>query len=343
MTAPESGPELWARLPLGRLLQRVLRLLLAADLREVFLGDLIEEGHLRLRVSPPAEVARWLWRETLRSAPALIGWRLRRLLARAQPLPAAVMFGPRGGHRGWTLSLAVSLSAHALALLAVVAWVFSRVDELDPANLPQPIAMDVLDEDRPAEADEVAGPAGNAEVGARPPVQARVRRLKPTRRPGLQAPVPVAEVAAGAPAPAALPAAPPAVAAAPTAAPDPGVPAGRSALLTAGFSPSLRKGPPAGEPRLRLPPRVGEKRCLSCPSPQLPHPYARLGIGQEMLVQACVNVRGEVSSAKVLRGFDPVVDAKVVETVRGWRMAPFSLDGHPVPFCYTTRFLFTTH
>ena len=45
----------------------------------------------------------------------------------------------------------------------------------------------------------------------------------------------------------------------------------------------------------------------------------------------------------MIRGHRPAIDAKVVETVRGWRLLPYSLDGHPVPFCYTTRFLFTTH
>jgi TonB family protein len=61
---------------------------------------------------------------------------------------------------------------------------------------------------------------------------------------------------------------------------------------------------------------------------------------QELLVKSCVNAGGTVTSVDVLRGLDPVVDTGVKKTIQGWRFSPHTVDGHPVPFCYTTRFIF---
>jgi len=85
---------------------------------------------------------------------------------------------------------------------------------------------------------------------------------------------------------------------------------------------------------------VAQKRCLSCPEPHLPAVFQQLGMEQQMLVRSCVDTRGAVTSVDVLRGLDPVVDTGVKKTVQAWRFSPHTLDGHPVPFCYTTRFVF---
>jgi hypothetical protein len=331
--APES--DFLSRIPAGGLLAAVSRLLLSADRREEFLGDLVEEGSLRLRVGSPRDVAIWMWSQLLRSAPSLVGCRLRRLATRAQPLPGGgLLVASRSGHRGWPLSLAVSVSAHALVLVAAVSWVFYRVEEIDPERFVIELPPAELADPGPAQPPKDV-PVGFADLPA--PTRA-ARPWRPARRP-LPASVPLPAAPGD---PAALP---------PGAAPEaPAVQ--RTAVLTSGlpgfFAPTSSRpsqpgmGSKGPEPR-RLPPRVGEKRCLSCPTPQLPYPYGRLGVGQEMLVKTCVSVRGQVSSVQVIRGIDRTIDAKVVETVRGWRLLPYSLDGHAVPFCYTTRFLFTTH
>jgi hypothetical protein len=347
-SGPAGSPEqpLLGRLPLPWLFSALSRLLLSADQREEFLGDLVEEANLRLRVSAPAEVTLWMWSQLLRSAPTLVGWRIRRLAVRPQPLRSAagLLVASRAGHRGWPLSLAVSMSAHALVLLAVGSWVLWRVEEIEPSR-----ALDIRT-DGWLDPPPLEAPAPSS-AGAPAPstLQARARRIKTSRRPALVAPAAPAPAEATAPdAEAARGPSPPlaAVAGGPPRAAPPVVTDGRSVLQAGVFSRAGGAGSGPGWPqeqRVRLPPRVGEKRCLSCPTPQLPHPYARLGVGQEMVVRACVNVKGEVSSVEVLRGMDPLVDARVTETVRGWRLAPYSLDGHPVPFCYNTRFLFTTH
>ena len=61
-----------------------------------------------------------------------------------------------------------------------------------------------------------------------------------------------------------------------------------------------------------------------------------------MVIRTCVSSAGEVTSVNVLRGFDATVNREVTATVRHWRMVPYQLNGHPVPFCYATRFIFTS-
>ena len=349
----EEPPPLLSTLPLGGLLATLLRLLLPADRRDEFLGDLIEEGHLRLRACTRSALARWMWQQALGSAPTLVGWRIRRLVF--VPRAGALVVAGRGGRRGLPVSLAVSVSAHALVLTGVLAVVLSRVEELDPGFIIDrswTVFTDPSAHEQEASRDDTIFP--------RRLESAPLRRMRTARRPiapsrplsGAAAETSAAQIApAGAPGSPAAPVAPDGAfaPAAPATTDTASAMAGAVTAMSAsahggagGRSITNRRADGA-EPRLRLPPRVVEKRCLSCPTPQLPHPYARLGIGQEMLVQTCVGVRGDVTSVRVLRGFDPIVDERVKETIRRWQLTPYSLDGHPVPFCYTTRFLFTTH
>ena len=215
-----------------------------------------------------------------------------------------------------------------MVLIAAVGWVLSQVEEIEPPRFSD-FSAAFLPE--PATPDEASG------VAPRALKQARPLRLRLARRPVIPAPAssPAAAESAG-------PASSPAVTTAPSGALPPGTPSGDPVHRGSGVD-IHEGGSDVAQPRIRLPPRVGEKRCLSCPAPQLPHPYARLGLGREMLVKTCVSTRGTVKSVEVLSGFEPAVDARVIETIRGWRLAPFSVDGHAVPFCYETRFLFTTH
>jgi hypothetical protein len=113
---PVQPPRLLDTIPGGALLSRVLPLLARADRREEFIGDLIEEARRLSDRSPPWRIALWLWSQALRSAPALLAGRLRH----------------PGGRPSLALSLALSLSAHALVLCLVVGWAFSRVEEIAP-------------------------------------------------------------------------------------------------------------------------------------------------------------------------------------------------------------------
>jgi hypothetical protein len=341
-TVPTPPPprSLLDDLPLGGLLGRVLWLALGPDTREAFVGDLVEEAQLRLRFCSRGQMARWVWGQTLRSLPALLGMRLRALgsalLVRlvgpgARPLRLAA--GTRAGRPGWPLSLAVSLLAHTLVVVAAVGLVLSRVEEVHPpapdditAHLPTDIETTRLDDfDAVDDLDDVQPPAtakAPAAVRSASEVPAP-RRYRPARKPLLTAmvPLPVAGPLPG------------------RMTPGSGAPGGPATLAVTHEVRSV-DGDDAIRPNVWLPPRVAEKRCLSCPQPQLPPHYARFARGRDMLVRTCVSAQGEVQSATVTRGFDSIISREVTETVRGWRLSPYYLSGHPVPFCYVTRFLF---
>jgi hypothetical protein len=285
-----------ALVPFGGALSALLRLLLG-DQREEFEGDLVEEARLRLRFSSRRTMAAWIWMQALRSVPSLLVLRARRWLARPlTPALAGRPFSPGG--RALPLSLAVSLSVHAVLVLMAVSWAFFREDELE-APRPREIAMAVFPEAAAPETPVVAPAAQEL-----PQVRRARRRMHASTEPTPRIePMPPAE----------LP-----VAVIPVTVPS-------------------RPAPP-----VRVPIAVAEKQCVSCPAPQLPPAFARLGVEQQMLVKTCVGINGEVTSVDVLRGFDSNVSARVTETVRGWRLTPYALDGHPVPFCYPTRFIFAS-
>jgi Gram-negative bacterial TonB protein C-terminal len=324
---PGEAPGMLATIPLGSLLAGVLRLAVPADRREEFLGDLIEEAHWRQARATLGDPAIWLWTQVLRSLPMLLGLRLRVLATGvwASPTPArpggGLLVAARGNQRGWPVSLAVSVSAHALVVVAALGWLFTQVDEVQemqpvrtPMDVLASIVADVSGAEPPPEA--TVGSIVASEDAAAPTRRARlVRRSRPSVSPQ------------------------------PAAAPQPGseLPgsAGVDTVKLTVQPPSVSNRVGIGGP-VALPPRIAEKRCLTCPAPQLPPAYAHLARGQDMVIRTCVNSSGEVTSVNVLRGFDSTVNREVTSTVRHWRMVPYLLNGHPVPFCYATRFIFTS-
>jgi hypothetical protein len=335
MSSAREPPASPGAPPSAALLARLLRLVLSAERSEEFVGDLIEEAALRARAGSRASLALWLWSQTLRSIPSLVVGRLRALvsavlgqLGRGRPGDGlgGVLVGARAGRRGWPLSVAVSLSAHAAVAVFALLWVVSRVDEIEPPRIPLDFAPALAAEPSPA----TSLPPPMSEDPVHP------RRLRAPRR---------TAVHLSAIAPAAFDTGFLSALAAPVVGSPPPDAATPPPTPSADLRPSL--GPVPGGSRadapVRLPPRVVEKRCLSCPLPQLPHPHAVLALGREMMVKTCVSARGDVTSVNVLRGFDRAVDARVTEAIRGWRLSPYSLEGHPVPFCYATRFVFASH
>ena len=87
-----SSPRL-DTVPLSGLLGHLLRLLISRERSEEFLGDLVEDWNLRPGTGTRTDLALWLWRETLRSVPTLIAWRIRLLVARAHPLSSPLSDG----------------------------------------------------------------------------------------------------------------------------------------------------------------------------------------------------------------------------------------------------------
>jgi hypothetical protein len=95
-------------------------------------------------------------------------------------------------------------------------------------------------------------------------------------------------------------------------------------------------------PARMLPPQVGEKRCLSCPLPRLPPAFRQLGAVLTVLARICADATGRTTKVDILRGLGGDVDQQIAAVLAAWRFAPLQLDGRPVPFCYVSRFVFST-
>jgi hypothetical protein len=316
-----NGPgddDLLATIPLGRLLVAVLRALVSADRREEFVGDLVEQAHGELAGRSPSQVSRWLWGETLHSAPSLLALRLRRLARRVTQLPGqharqlrtvgvpGLLLGARGEQRSWSLPMVVSLATHALAVAVVGAFTLDQIDEMQAPRVAVVIEAPTFAPLRTGGPTTEPAAFGSGGVSEQRPHHPHLRPPAPVR-PSAVVPPPVALAAKDAGPPPRLPA---------------------EDLIE-------------GEIAIILPASVAEGRCISCPLPQLPPAFVRLGSPQRVDVKTCVGKAGDVTSVEVLRGLGPLADASVVGTVRAWHFMPPSVGDHPVPFCYPTRFLFT--
>jgi TonB family protein len=298
--------DLLGSIPGGGLLSGLLRLLLAEERREEFVGDLVEQAHAELSDRPPAEIALWLWGQALHSAPTLLVARVRRF-ARAGFHPGAprvaagsLLLGGRMEARSWPLPMAISVSVHAVAVSVLFVLTLGQMEELQApwvrvglhrafARLAPTTSM----------AQELPAPQPRRHHRARLP-------LRPAS--------PLAMEPVAPPLPAAI---------------------GEASPETPIEDPEVRKVV------VVLPPAVADKRCVSCPAPKLPPAFVQLGAEQKVVVKTCVGSQGNVTSVDVLRGLGPLADASVVDTVRSWRFTPHSVGDHPVPFCYPTRFVFT--
>jgi TonB family protein len=301
-----SGPgeDLLAAVPFGGLLSGVLRLLLAEERREEFVGDLVEQARTELCDQPAAQIGMWLWGQTLHSAPSLLLARARRLARRATGLShpgggralAVGFVGHEEEARSWSLPMAISVSVHAVVLSALFLVTLGQV-ELEGSWVPVHFKRALSLAPAPTMAEQTV------------PERRRPRKARLTPRPVLAAIAP------------AVPAFTPL----------------RSDLLDE----KPIEDPEVRNVVVILPPAVADKRCLSCPPPKLPPAFVHLGVQQRVEVKTCVGAQGNVTSVDVVRGLGPLADAGVVDTVRGWRFSPHSVGDHPVPFCYPTRFVFT--
>jgi hypothetical protein len=68
--------------------------------------------------------------------------------------------------------------------------------------------------------------------------------------------------------------------------------------------------------------------------PSLPPPLNRPGTTLRGLFKICVSAAGQVSDVKILRSADPLVDGDWTAVIRRWQYKPFTLNGHPTPFCH---------
>jgi len=90
-------------------------------------------------------------------------------------------------------------------------------------------------------------------------------------------------------------------------------------------------------------PQIARQQLLIDPNAEaykvtLPPPLVRTGMTFSAVVRICVSAQGTVSEVKLLRGADPAIDPQIPAVLGRWRYRPYTIDGHPVPFCYTIRY-----
>lgn len=313
----------------GKLPCALLGLLLPPGRRDEFIGDLLEEARQRAARSGQRQASHWLWGQVFQSCPSLVVARLRRIPASravALAVPAGVRAGSGGAFGGFlvgrprprrSFAVSVSVLVHVVVLTAALIHGMWSVDELAGPRVVIRFWTGL----------PPVTPLFEEPAGGRPPkpLHSEPRSEKPVLRP--HAPT--------APLPAALPV---------TLRPGggDGENLGAGSGKGAGLVPCPEDADCGGAPLppRSLPPKVGEKSCLSCPLPQLPPAFLRIGT-QSILTRICVDADGHVVSAKILSGLGGAADDGVIETLQQWRFQPYAVDGRPVPFCYVSRFVFT--
>jgi TonB family protein len=73
--------------------------------------------------------------------------------------------------------------------------------------------------------------------------------------------------------------------------------------------------------------------------------YPRLAVAANVtgvvILEATIDVRGEVADVRVLRSVHPILDAEAVKAVQQWRYSPLTLNGHLTPFVLTVTLSFS--
>jgi len=70
----------------------------------------------------------------------------------------------------------------------------------------------------------------------------------------------------------------------------------------------------------------------------LPPAFNRPGVRLWALIKICVSKEGDVADVKLVKGMDPTVDPLLREKAMSWKYKPYTIDGRPVPFCYSLRY-----
>jgi protein TonB len=96
------------------------------------------------------------------------------------------------------------------------------------------------------------------------------------------------------------------------------------------------------DPPKMLAPNIGSGQLAINPSqdpykPRMPAALNRAGNTIWGLFKICVAESGGVKDVKVVKSADPLADADWMGKIRTWRYKPYSINGRPVPFCYTLR------
>lgn len=97
--------------------------------------------------------------------------------------------------------------------------------------------------------------------------------------------------------------------------------------------------PPPSQP-VRLHAGIDAPRRVKEVTPVYPALARSAGAQGVVIIEAIIDVNGDVVSAKILRSV-PLLDAAAVDAVRQWKYTPARLNGEPVPVVVTVTVNFT--
>ncbi len=97
---------------------------------------------------------------------------------------------------------------------------------------------------------------------------------------------------------------------------------------------------PAAKPRkLRVSSGVAEGLKTHTVNPKYPREAREQGIQGDVILQATIDTKGNITNLKVAQG-DPILAAASIEAVKQWRYRPYVLNGEPVEVETTIKIQF---
>jgi protein TonB len=122
-----------------------------------------------------------------------------------------------------------------------------------------------------------------------------------------------------------------------------GIPGG----VVGGFIGGLAEAPPPPPPAPAAPRPVRVGGDVKAPAllkrvdPEYPRLAMAANVTGVVILEATIDVRGEVADVRVLRSVHPILDAEAVKAVQQWRYSPLTLNGHLSPFVLTVTLSFS--
>ena len=118
----------------------------------------------------------------------------------------------------------------------------------------------------------------------------------------------------------------------------------RQFLVLAGFlglvaSTQAQTDPAAKPKNLRVSSGVAEGLKTHDVTPKYPKEAREKGIQGDVILQATIDTKGNITNLKVVQG-DPILAAASIEAVKQWKYRPYILNGKPVEVDTTIKIQF---
>jgi protein TonB len=96
---------------------------------------------------------------------------------------------------------------------------------------------------------------------------------------------------------------------------------------------------PAAKPRLRVSSGVAQGLKTHDVTPKYPAEAREKGIYGDVVLQATIDTKGEITNIKLVEG-EPILAAAAIKAVQQWKYRPYILKGEPVEVQTTIKIQF---